>query len=88
MVCGRFLLESTKDRFLEVDSSGQHVPPRVWYGTLCLLIRGASGCCLARWLREWYFVYLGTVWKRRVFRVFGTACASRVFHVLWIALRR
>ena len=37
------LLESAKDRFLGVDPLGQHVPPRVWYGTACLLIRDASG---------------------------------------------
>jgi hypothetical protein len=39
MVCGWFLLESTKDRFLGVDLLGQHVPPQIWYGTTCLLIR-------------------------------------------------
>jgi hypothetical protein len=33
------MLESTKDRILGVDTLGQHVPPRVWYGTACLLIR-------------------------------------------------
>jgi hypothetical protein len=31
-------LESDKDRILEVDTSEQHVPPRVRYGTACLLI--------------------------------------------------
>jgi hypothetical protein len=39
MVGGRFLLESSKDRFLGVDPLGQHVPPRVRYGTTYLLIR-------------------------------------------------
>jgi hypothetical protein len=29
------LLESSKDRILGVDTPGQHVPPRVWYGTAC-----------------------------------------------------
>jgi hypothetical protein len=56
MVCGWFTFESAKDRFLGVDPTG----PRVRYGTVCLLIRGASGRCLARWRREWYIVYLGT----------------------------
>jgi hypothetical protein len=39
MVGGRFLLKFAKDRFLGVDSLGQHEPPCVWYGTACLLIR-------------------------------------------------
>jgi hypothetical protein len=29
------VLESAKDRILGVDILGQHVPPRVWYGTTC-----------------------------------------------------
>jgi hypothetical protein len=33
------MLESTKDQILWVDILGQHVPPRIWYGTTCLLIR-------------------------------------------------
>jgi hypothetical protein len=28
-------LESAKDRIVGVDTLGQHVPPRVWYGTTC-----------------------------------------------------
>jgi hypothetical protein len=32
------MLESAKDRILGVDIIGQHVPPRVQYGTTCLLI--------------------------------------------------
>jgi hypothetical protein len=35
MVCGWFLLESAKDRFLGADPLGQHVPPCVWYGSTC-----------------------------------------------------
>jgi hypothetical protein len=35
------MLESAKDRFLGVDTLGQHVPPRVRYGTVCGLIRKA-----------------------------------------------
>jgi hypothetical protein len=31
-------LKSAKDRILGVDTTGQLVPPRVWYGTVCLLI--------------------------------------------------
>jgi hypothetical protein len=37
------ILESAKDRILGVDTPGQHVPPRVWYGIACLLIRYAIG---------------------------------------------
>jgi hypothetical protein len=29
------MLKSTKDRVLGVDTPGQHVPPRVRYGTAC-----------------------------------------------------
>jgi hypothetical protein len=29
------MLESANDRILGVDTSGQHVPPRVRYGTTC-----------------------------------------------------
>jgi hypothetical protein len=44
-------LESTKDQILGVDTLGQHVPPRVRYGTACLLIRYAIGCvsCSVEW---------------------------------------
>jgi hypothetical protein len=37
------MLESAKDRVLGVDTLGQHVPPRVWYLTACLLIRDVVG---------------------------------------------
>jgi hypothetical protein len=45
------MLKSAKDRVLGVDPLGQHVPPRVRYGTACLLIRYAMGCvsCLVEW---------------------------------------
>jgi hypothetical protein len=35
--------ESTKDRVIRVDTPGQKVPPRVWYGMVCILIRDAVG---------------------------------------------
>jgi hypothetical protein len=35
------MLESAKDRILEVDTPGQHVPLCVRYGTSCRLIRKA-----------------------------------------------
>jgi hypothetical protein len=33
------MLKSAKDRILGVDTPGQHMPPRVRYGTACWLIR-------------------------------------------------
>jgi hypothetical protein len=45
------MLESANDQILEVDTPGQQVPPHVWYGMACLLIRAAVGCesCSAVW---------------------------------------
>jgi hypothetical protein len=45
------MLESAKDRILGVDTPRQHVPPRGWYGTTCLLISYAIGCvsCSVEW---------------------------------------
>jgi hypothetical protein len=42
------MLESAKDRVIGADTPGQQVPPRVRYGTTCLLIRDAvrSVLCL------------------------------------------
>jgi hypothetical protein len=37
------MLKSAKNRVIGVDTLGQQVPPRVWYGTTCLLIRDAVG---------------------------------------------
>jgi hypothetical protein len=37
------MLESAKDRILGIDTPGQQVPPRVWYGTTCLLIGDIVG---------------------------------------------
>jgi hypothetical protein len=37
------MLESAKERVIGVDTPGQQVPPRVRYGTTCLLIRDAVG---------------------------------------------
>jgi hypothetical protein len=45
------MLESSRDRILGVDTPGQHVPPRVRYGSACFLIRYAIGCvsCSVEW---------------------------------------
>jgi hypothetical protein len=45
------MLESANDRVIGVDTPGQQVSPRVWYGMTCLLIRDAVGSvpCLDEW---------------------------------------
>jgi hypothetical protein len=45
------MLESAKDQVIGVDTPGQQVPPRVWYGMTCLLIRDAvrSVPCSDEW---------------------------------------
>jgi hypothetical protein len=50
------VLESAKDRILGVDTPGQHVPPRVWCGVACLLIRNTVGCvvCLTQRSGNWH----------------------------------
>jgi hypothetical protein len=45
------MLESAKDRVIGADTLGQQVPPRVRYGTTCLLIRDVVGSVLC--LDEW-----------------------------------
>jgi hypothetical protein len=52
------VLESAKERTLGVDTPGKHVPPRVRYGTTCLLIRNTIGCvsCSVEWGMSSYFV--------------------------------
>jgi hypothetical protein len=45
------MIESAKDRVIGVDTPGQHVPPRIRYGTACLLIRDVVGSvpCSDEW---------------------------------------
>jgi hypothetical protein len=45
------MLKSAKYRVIGVDTLGQQVPPRVWYGTTCLLIRDVVGSvsCSDEW---------------------------------------
>jgi hypothetical protein len=52
-----WLLESAKHQILGVDTPGQHVPPRVWYGMACELIRNTIACvsCLEEWELTWYY---------------------------------
>jgi hypothetical protein len=53
------MLESAKDWILGVDTSGQHVPPLIRYGTAWLLIRYDVGCvsCSVEW------GWLHTLWS-------------------------
>jgi hypothetical protein len=52
------MLESAKDQILGVDTSRQHVPPRVQYGMTCLVTRNVIGCvsCSIEWGMTSYFV--------------------------------
>jgi hypothetical protein len=52
------VLEYAKNQILGVDTLGQHVPPRVQYGTACLLIRNAIGSvsCSVKWGLASFFV--------------------------------
>jgi hypothetical protein len=45
------MLESAEDQVIGVDTTGQQVPPRVWYGTVCPLIRDVVGSvpCSNEW---------------------------------------
>jgi hypothetical protein len=45
------MLKSAKDRIIGVDTPGQQMPPRVRYGTTCLLIRDVVGSvpCSDEW---------------------------------------
>jgi hypothetical protein len=45
------MLKSGKDRILGVDNLGQHMTPRVQYGTTYLLLRNAIDCesCSVEW---------------------------------------
>jgi hypothetical protein len=67
------MLESAKDRILGVDITGQHVPPHVWYGTACLLIRYAIGClsCSVEW-----------GWPLSVWPVCVTFCVNCLNHMV------
>jgi hypothetical protein len=67
------MLKSAKDRILGVDTPGQHVSPRVWYGTACLLIGYAIGCvsCLVEW-----------GWHLSLWPVFVTLCVNCLNHMV------
>jgi hypothetical protein len=51
------MLKSAKYRILGFDTLGQHVLPRVRYGTACLLIRDDVGSvpCSDKWEVAWSF---------------------------------
>jgi hypothetical protein len=66
-------LESAKDRILGVDTPGQYVPPRVWYGTACLLIRYVIG--YVSYSVEWG-------WLLSLWSVFVTFCVNCLNHMV------
>jgi hypothetical protein len=81
------MLESSKDRMLGVGTPGQHVPPRVRYGTTCLLIRTAIGCVSysVEWGMTSYFVNRlnhmaqeGTFVRETLALQAGTVCLETV----------
>jgi hypothetical protein len=53
------MLKSAKEWILRVDTPRQHVPPRVRYGTVCLLIRYVIGCVSYSVEWRWYH----TLWS-------------------------
>jgi hypothetical protein len=66
------MLESAKDRISGVDTRGQHVPPRVQYGTTCLLIRNTI--CRVLCLVEWGWQH--TLWP--VFMTYFVNCLNHM----------
>jgi hypothetical protein len=66
------MLESAKNRILGVDTPGQHVPPRVRYGTVCLLLRNTICCvsCSVEW--GWHH----TLWS--VFMTYFVNCLNHM----------
>jgi hypothetical protein len=66
------ILESAKDRVLKVGIAGQHVLPRVRYGTTCLLISYAIGyvSCSVEW--GWHH----TLWS--VFVIYFVNCLNHM----------
>jgi hypothetical protein len=66
------MLESAKDRILGVDTTGQHVPPHVRYGTTCLRISYAIGCasCSVEW--GWHH----TLWS--YFAIYFVNCLNHM----------
>jgi hypothetical protein len=64
-------LESAKDQIFGVDTPGQHVPPCVWYGTICLLIRNTIGSesFSDEWKMAWDFAQAHMVQEGPWYRV-------------------
>jgi hypothetical protein len=96
------MLGSANDRILGVDPLGQHVPPRVPYGTTYLLIRYAIGCvsCSVEWgwlLSLWHSLWTAWitwckrghfVWKTSALQA-GPLCVgirSKAWHTLIVSL--
>jgi hypothetical protein len=59
------MLEFAKDRVIGVDTPGQQVSLRVWYGTTCLLIREVMGSVPLGWVRIWRSYSPRLTWCKR-----------------------
>jgi hypothetical protein len=66
------MLEFAKDQILRIDPPEQHVPPRVRYGTTCLLISYVVGCvsCSVEW------GWLHSLWS--IFVTFFVNCLNHM----------
>jgi hypothetical protein len=79
------MLKSAKDRILGVDSPGQHVPPHLWYGMACLLIRDVVGgvLCSDEWEVAWSFAQAYTVQEELWYHVLPWETSALLwYHVL------
>jgi hypothetical protein len=69
------MLESAKDWILGVHTPGQHLPPCVWYGLACLLIRYIVGC-----------ESCSMVWGKTQDVIWSTRCKRGLIHEETLAL--
>jgi hypothetical protein len=79
------LLESAKNWFLGVDPLEQHVPPRVRYGTTCLLIRDVVGSVpySDEWEVAWSFAQVHMVQEGPWHRILPRGTLALLwYHVL------
>jgi hypothetical protein len=79
------MLESAKDRILGVDTSGQHVSPRVRYELAYLLIRIVVGSvsCSDEWEVVWSYAQAHMVQEGPWYRILPReTLALLYYHVL------
>jgi hypothetical protein len=79
------MLESAKGRILGVDTTGQHVSPRVQYGMACLLITDAVGNVpfSDEWEVAWSFAEAHMVQEGSWYRVLPMETLAMLwYHIL------